>query len=210
MSMWIPVFYSNINRSHACTSWVFLWLDFNNFASSFETRLCCMLVYELVLEQEGEYFLNIWDSKWVRPCVCRGHSGSQPPACLATSLKCKHFFSCRHLSPLPCRCVNTRGGIWKSDTPRHLTARHVFKRLLNDYHRQPEAAFVFASSGMQPLVRVLIELTLASAVTPDHHHLFIATRSLFEHIVIQVALKTQLLSLCVRTLAQKLLISYFD
>lgn len=57
-----------------------------------------------------------------------------------------------------------RPGIRVTDTRLDLSARHVFKSLLKCYHGLSEPAFVFASSGMQPLVRVLIELTLALAM----------------------------------------------
>lgn len=75
------------------------------------------------------------------------------------SSQCKHFFL--YLSP-PFSCSLVfgwlhKGGIRRAD---NLAAPHghtcVFKRLLKCYHGQSETAFVFASSGMQPLVRVLI------------------------------------------------------
>lgn len=114
---------------------------------------------EDVLQQRGRVKLKQEGESW---CIFEIQNGSGLASVVATAASRQlakwlagnvnifHLFAAPRVSEF------LDQGIQGASTRIDLTTRRVFQRLLTCYHGQSEAAFVFATPGMQPLVRDLI------------------------------------------------------
>lgn len=112
-----------------------------------------------VLQQRGRVKLKQEGESW---CIFEIQNGSGLASVVATAASRQlakwlagnvnifHLFAAPRVSEF------LDHGIQGASTRIDLTTRRVFQRLLTCYHEQSEAAFVFATPGMQPLVRDLI------------------------------------------------------
>lgn len=145
MSMWI--FLSKRNRySFAPSGRYFELFAFNGGDAD-------------VLQQRGRVKLKQEGESW---CIFEIQNGSGLASVVATAASRQlakwlagnvnifHLFAAPRVSEF------LDQGIQVASTRIDLTTRRVFQRLLTCYHGQSEAAFVFATPGMQPLVRDLI------------------------------------------------------
>lgn len=145
MSMWI--FLSKRNRySFAPSGRYFVLFAFNGGDAD-------------VLQQRGRVKLKQEGESW---CIFEIQNGSGLASVVATAASRQlakwlagnvnifHLFAAPRVSEF------LDQGIQGASTRIDLTTRRVFQRLLTCYHGQSEAAFVFATPGMQPLVRDLI------------------------------------------------------